>query len=74
MICPKCKSTNVTAIGHVQTKKKGCLVTLLMIPIHIMIFCFTIIGSLFFLLFRKSGKKVETKTKFVCMNCRNEWF
>lgn len=64
MICPKCKSENLTIQAVPEVKKRGCFTVLL----YIILLCIPVLGwiALFCLL---RGKKSKTVSYAVCQNC-----
>ncbi|MBQ7128581.1 MAG: hypothetical protein IJO19_01155 [Clostridia bacterium] len=64
MICPKCGSNNVNFQVVGETKKRGCLTTLL----YIVLLIIPVIGWIaLFKLIR--GKKSKTNSYMVCQDC-----
>jgi transcription elongation factor Elf1 len=68
MVCPKCKSENVSIQTVAETQKRGCLTVLL----YIILLCIPVIGwiALFMLL---RGKKSKTVSYAVCQSCGHKW-
>lgn len=68
MVCPKCKSTNVSVQTVAETGKRGCLTTLF----YIILLFIPIIGWIaLFMLIR--GKKSKTRAYAVCQDCGHKW-
>jgi hypothetical protein len=73
MVCNKCGSANVQVVGETtgEIKKRSCFATLMWIILS----CLTCGLVLIFPLLRSGSKgKIKTRTKFVCLNCGNEWY
>lgn len=71
MICPKCKSENVTvqAVTDVKTKHRGCLGWFMWILLAV---C-TLGLILIIPLITNSKTKSRTHTEAVCQDCGNRW-
>lgn len=71
MVCPRCKSENVSvqAVTDVKTKHRGCLGWLLWILLAICTFGLILIIPLI----TNSKTKSETHTEAVCQDCGHRW-
>ena len=73
LICPKCKSENVTAqiVTNTKTQNRGCVGSIFWI---ILALCTFGLALLLIPLLTGGGKtSSENKTVAVCQNCGNTW-
>lgn len=73
MKCRKCGSQNIQVVSETKgkIKKRGCIGTLLWLPVIIITGIFGLIAAL---LTGGSKGKIKSKTKAVCINCGNQWY
>lgn len=72
MVCPNCGSNNSQAISNVKgrIKRRGLISTL----VNLLLICCTAGAWLIIMIIRGGSKgKIKTETKFVCMDCGNEY-
>jgi hypothetical protein len=67
MKCIKCGSENVQVVSEMNAKSRGCM----MILVHIFLALMT--AGIWLILLWLKGRKIQSKTKFVCLNCKNSW-
>lgn len=76
MMCPKCKSNNVTvqAVAHVYTKRKSLLYWLFIgWWLNLLLWVFVTLPKLIFSMFGSKKIKTKVKSHAVCQNCGYTW-
>lgn len=70
--CPKCGSNNVTIQLIQEQKKRGCLTSIMILLVKIVLFFINLIIWVISLLIPK-GHKTKTNKYAVCQNCGHTW-